>query len=144
MKSIADVNVLFPLLCGGHAAQAPAQAWFDQQTLHSVGWCLLTRLALLRLLTNPRVMGSDVQSSSSALSAWDALEQDERLVELPPPPLTHEETFRRLVAGRKAAPNLWTDAWLAALSEALALEMVTFDRDFKRFSLTRLRLLEIP
>ena len=44
---------------------------------------------------------------------------------------------------RMALPRLlWTDAWLAALAQALDCEMVTFDRGFRSFSKLKLRLLE--
>lgn len=52
MTCIADANVLFPLLVGGHAAHASAWHWWEQQPDGSVGLCLLMRLAVLRLLTN--------------------------------------------------------------------------------------------
>jgi predicted nucleic acid-binding protein len=52
MTCIADANVLFPLLVQGHAAHEVAKAWWDKQSDATVGTCLLTRLAVLRLLTN--------------------------------------------------------------------------------------------
>jgi len=42
---------------------------------------------------------------------------------------------------REPSPDLWTDAWLAALAEASDCEMVTFDRGFRSFSRLKLRLL---
>jgi predicted nucleic acid-binding protein len=35
--------------------------------------------------------------------------------------------------GRAATPNLWTDAWLAALALTHGCEMVTFDKGFRSF-----------
>lgn len=141
MRSIADANVLFPLLCDGHVARQAAMEWFDRQPVSSVGWCLLTKLAILRHLTNRRIMGEDVQSPASALKAWDLLENDERLEEADPPPASHEGLFRSFVTRREPDPNRWTDAWLAALAETSEREMVTFDRGFLDFPITRLRIL---
>ncbi len=47
------------------------------------------------------------------------------------------------IAGRSTTPKLWTDAYLAALAEASRMEMVTFDKGFRRFQLKHLRLLAI-
>src|SRR5882724_11336358 len=104
MTCIADANVLFPLLVQGHAAYEVAKAWWDEQPDATVGTCLLTRLAVLRLLTN-RV----------ALNAWHRLSDDPRSFHVDVKPADHESRFLSLVSSREPAPNLWTDAWLAAL-----------------------------
>ena len=49
-----------------------------------------------------------------------------------------------LVTSRAPTPNLWTDAWLAALAMSFDYEMTTFDRGFKSFRGLKLRLLESP
>ena len=43
----------------------------------------------------------------------------------------------------KRPPNLWADAWLAALAQSLDYEVTTFDRGFKSFCGLKLRLLEV-
>jgi hypothetical protein len=48
-----------------------------------------------------------------------------------------------MVAGRQPTPNLWKDAWLAALARSLDHELVTFDRGFKSFDGIKLNLLDI-
>jgi predicted nucleic acid-binding protein len=58
MRAIADANVLLPLLTEGHAYRAPANAWWEGCEDGDVGLCLPVRMALLRLLTNVRIMGS--------------------------------------------------------------------------------------
>ena len=57
--------------------------------------------------------------------------------------MEHESRFTSLVASREATPNVWTDAWLAALAISLDYEMTTFDRGFKSFRGLKLRLLQI-
>ena len=66
MTCIADANVLFPLLVQGHAAYEVAKAWWDEQPDATVGTCLLTRLAVLRLLTNRVAMNVSVPPWPSA------------------------------------------------------------------------------
>jgi predicted nucleic acid-binding protein len=73
MTCIADANVLFPLLVQGHAAYEVAKGWWDQQSDGTVGTCLLTRLAVLRLLTNRVAMNGAPVSPDEALKAWGRL-----------------------------------------------------------------------
>jgi toxin-antitoxin system PIN domain toxin len=143
MTCIADANVLFPLLVQGHAAHDAAMAWWDQQADSTVGTCLLTRLAVLRLLTNRTAMNGAPVRANQALDAWRQLNNDPRSLYIDSEPIGHDERFASLVSRRDATPNLWADAWLAALAIALNCEMTTFDHGFKSFSGLRLRLLTI-
>jgi uncharacterized protein len=144
MTCIADANVLFPLLVQGHAAYEVAKAWWDEQPDATVGTCLLTRLAVLRLLTNRVAMNGAPVSPDEALSAWHRLSDDPRSFHVDAEPADHETRFVSLVSSRQPTPNLWTDAWLAALAMSLDYEITTFDRGFKSFRGLKLRLLEMP
>jgi toxin-antitoxin system PIN domain toxin len=144
MTCIADANVLFPLLVQGHAAHDVANRWWDQQDDGAVGICLVTRLAVLGLLTNRIAMNGAPVAPAEALDAWKRLAEDPRSVQVEHNPAGHETRFVSLVAGRDPTPNLWTDAWLAALAMALDCEMATFDRGFKSFRGLKLRLLTMP
>jgi predicted nucleic acid-binding protein len=57
-------------------------------------------------------------------------------------PAAHGKIWYDNVARREPSPDLWTDAWLAALAQAHDIEMVTFDRGFRSYSKLKLRLLE--
>ena len=141
MRAIADANVLLPLLTEGHAHRTPAGAWWDACEDDSVGLCLPVRMALLRLMTNVRVMGSSILRPEQA---WDVLEQlldDPRIVVVDQVPMTHSDHWHANIEGREPTPDLWTDAWLAALAQATDCEMTTFDKGFRSFANLRLRLL---
>ena len=141
MRTIADANVLLPLLTEGHAHRGPAAVWWEDRGDSDVGLCLPVRMALLRLLTNRRVMGSSVLRPEEA---WDVLGQliaDPRIVVVDHAPESHSKHWRSNVEGREASPNLWTDAWLAALAQATDCEMATFDRGFRSFANLELHLL---
>jgi toxin-antitoxin system PIN domain toxin len=143
MTCIADANVLFPLLVQGHVAHEVARGWWDEQPDGTVGTCLLTRLAVLRLLTNRVAMNGAAVTPNEALKAWRQLADDPRSVHVEAEPVAHESRFVSLVSGRQSTPNLWTDAWLAALALSLDYEITTFDRGFKSFRGLKLRVLTV-
>ena len=144
MTCIADANVLFPLLVQGHAAHDVARQWWEKQPDGNVGLCLLTRLAVLRLLTNRVAMNGVPIAPEEALHAWQQLANDPRSVFSAAEPASHEASFVSLVSGRQPTPNLWTDAWLAALAQSLDCELATFDRGFRSFKGLKLRHLSLP
>jgi toxin-antitoxin system PIN domain toxin len=144
MTCIADANVLFPLLVQGHVAHETAKRWWDEQPDGAVGTCLITRLAVLRLLTNKVAMNGVPVRPEEALGAWGRLSNDPRSFHIDSFPPEHEPRFVSLVTSWEPTPNLWADAWLAALAMSLEYECTTFDRGFKSFRGLRLRLLEIP
>ena len=143
MTCIADVNVLFPLLVQGHVAHETARRWWEEQKDGMVGTCLLTRLAVLRLLTNRIAMNGNPVTPADALEAWRQLSGDPRAFHVDAIPTDHEYAFVSVVSSREPTPKLWTDAWLAALAISLDYEMTTFDRGFTSFRGLKLRLLEI-
>ena len=143
MTCIADVSVLFPLLIDGHAAHEAARRWWEKQSDGNVGLCLLTRLAVLRLLTNRVAMNGAPITPDHALAAWHALADDPRSHYVDNVPPSHEACFASLVSARQPTPNLWTDAWLGALALSLDCEMATFDRGFTSFDGLRTRLLTV-
>src|SRR5882757_5191445 len=89
MTCIADANVLFPLLVQGHAAYEVAKGWWDEQPDGTVGTCLLTRLAVLRLLTNRVAMNGAPVSPDEALKAWYRLSDDPRSFHVDAEPADH-------------------------------------------------------
>ncbi len=143
MRCIADVNVLLPLLCGGHVAEKSAYRWFDTKDRESIGWCLPIRLAILRHLSNRHIMGTSVLAPTQALDTWARLEADQRLYEIESLPGGLEMYLRLNVRNRNPSPQIWIDAWLAAVAESSGLQIVSFDRDFERFDLTSLEILTV-
>lgn len=140
--ALVDVNVLLPLLLPQHAAHRSAAIWLGTQPAGRLRFALPVQLGILRLLSQPRVMGSGVMSPEAALATWVSLVAAIGLQELHALQPGHAALFSTLVAGRAASPNLWTDAWLAALAQSLDCEMVTFDQGFRSFHGLTLMLLE--
>jgi toxin-antitoxin system PIN domain toxin len=142
MKSLVDVNVVFAILVENHAHHDAAWRWWSKREEKSVVLSLPVRLGILRLLTNKMAMEGSPVSPEEALEAWDRFEADPRTLSLPDPQQAHEIHLRRFVKGRPASPNLWTDAWLAALAEASAIGLTSFDAGFRSFGLRDFELLK--
>jgi uncharacterized protein len=142
--ALVDVNVLLPLLLPQHMAHATARRWLDGQPPHTLRFALPVQLGVLRLLSQPRVMGSGALAPSHALETWATLVESTGMQELHAPQGVHGDILKRLVAGRVSSPNLWTDAWLAALAMCLDCEMVTFDQGFASYEGLALHLLHSP
>src|ERR1700730_13242299 len=143
MTCIADANVLFPLLVDRHVAHEAVRRWWEKRSDESVGLCLLTRGAVLRLFNNRIAMNGGPTAPVISLNAWQVLAADPRSVFVDVAPSTHEKLFASMVAGRQPTPNLWTDAWFAALARSLDHDLVTFDRGFKSFEGIKLNLLNV-
>ena len=141
---LPDVNVWLALSYAAHPFHARATAyWQEACTSNTPLWfCRSTMLALVRLLAQPKVMGTDVLSLPSAMAVY------QQWLSTPAVGLLLEpfglEAHVQSLLGTDTAPlpnRLWTDAWLAATAEAAGLTMVTFDQDFERFNLSRLQVL---
>ncbi len=133
MITIADINVLLPILVADHAFHPVAWDWWETRTDASVGLCLLSRLGVLRLLCNSKVMAGSPVTPLDALRALDSLAEDPRCIWVESD-AGHELFFRRFVGDRQVSPNLWTDAWLAALAASNGFRLTSFDKDFRAFS----------
>jgi toxin-antitoxin system PIN domain toxin len=138
---LVDANVWLALAVDAHIHHVAALNWFDQQAKESCAFCRLTQLALLRHLTNAKIMGAaNVQTQAEAWRAYEELATDPRVVYLDEPPgLT--AVFKSLTQTPQPAQKRWSDAFLAAFAMCLGLEVVSFDADFQGFSGLSVRLL---
>ena len=133
MRTLADVSWLLPLCYGGHEHHQVARRWLEALPVgDDVVVCRLAQMGLLRLLSNPSVMGADVCATDAAWRLNDRLFGDARFTfEVEPPTL--EAELRRLTKGFPYSPKLWQDAYLAAFAVAADLPLVTFDQGFRKF-----------
>jgi len=142
LPALIDVNVALPLLIPQHVAHRTARDWIDAYSRTEIFWAWPTQLGVLRLLSQPRLMGSGAMLPEQALDSWDRLTAAAGMQQIRKIPPDHAQHLSRLVRGRAASLNIWTDAWLAALALSLDLEMATFDRGFGSFTGLKLRLLQ--
>lgn len=133
MRAVADVSWLLPLCYGRHEHHDDASRWLQELPAGSVVIvCRSAQMGLLRLLSNPAVMGIDVCATDAVWKINDRLFNDPRFrLETEPPDLEIE--LRRLTKGFPYSPKLWQDAYLAAFAVAADLSLVTFDQGFRKF-----------
>lgn len=127
-----DINVWVAAACQGHRHHSSAAAWFASINDGKIGFCRLTQLGFLRLLTHPSVMREEVMNPAEAWKAFDQLAGDDRVTFYTEP--EHEElqgSFRQLTTEKRFAHQQWPDAYLVAFARVGGLVLVTFDRGLK-------------
>ena len=125
-----DANVWLALLWSRHVHSERAGAWFERSSEEKFFFCRITQITVLRLLTTPMVMGSDVKTMSEAWALWDKVCADDRIALLAEPEAIEPE-FRRFSALRSSSPKVWADAYLVAFATVAGLKLVTFDRGLR-------------
>ena len=129
---LPDVNVWLALCSDRHEHYHIAVAWLEAvQT--SVYFCRVTQMALLRLLTNPKVMASDTLTPQSAVGVYKELRLDER-VRYADEPVDIEDLWLSLMTVPSANGKCLTDAWLAAFALSNGSKLVTFDAGMRRWA----------
>jgi uncharacterized protein len=136
---LPDVNVWLAMAVKQHPHHAAAAAYWKELAGRRVWFCRITMLGLVRLLSQPKVMGEQALNLADALTAY------QRFASLPEIGLHAEPADCARQLQRRLANDiparLLTDAYLAAFAESAGLRMVTFDKDFERFDgLDNLRL----
>ena len=137
---LVDANVWLALAFDAHEHHPSAMQWFSAQLEGTCAFCRVTQLALLRHLTNSKIMGKFVQSQQTAWSSYDVFAKDPRVICLAEPPAIEVE-FRSSSQSLTPALERWTDAYLAAFARAIASQFVTFDRGFRSFPVLEVLLL---
>jgi toxin-antitoxin system PIN domain toxin len=132
MLDLLDVSVWLPLCAPDHVHHRRAIRYWEQEAAGELVFCRVTALGLLRLLTNPRILGSRVLDTAAAwraLEAWLATPQ----VRLMDEPAGVDELLAVWSASLDIHGGAWTDAYLAAVAVARGCRLVAFDGDFRRY-----------
>jgi toxin-antitoxin system PIN domain toxin len=129
---LPDLNVWLALTWPEHSHHQQAVHYWEQQAADQVLFCTVTALGLVRLVCQPKLMGTAVKNAAQASALLDALCQ-QMGVQLAEPEHSSWEVFHQLLRGGELPARLCTDAHLAALAIANGWRMVSFDRDFERF-----------
>ena len=135
MKLI-DVNVWLAATWGRHRHHAIARRWMDDED-DDLALCRVTEMAILRLVTNPAVLGPDARTRREAWDLVDRLKADPRVTFLSEPDglLPAWVSFSKL---DDRSHLLWTDDYLAAFAHAAQAEFITLDVGLRtRYSAVR-------
>lgn len=136
---LPDVNVLLHAVNADSAQHRIARGWietaFDQDD--GIGFSWMALLGFLRLSTGAVVMRKPL-GVPDALAVMDSWLSHPRATVLQPGE-RHAGILGRLLLGAGTAGNLTMDAHLAALAIEHHAELVSFDRDFSRFTELRWR-----
>lgn len=129
---LPDINLWLALAFESHFHHSAAKRWFDGSPSGSFFFCRLTQQGFLRLATNPKVVKAEAVSLSRAWDLYDAILSDPRVAFVEES--ENIESFWRGYTQRPAfAPNVWSDAYLAAFTRTAGLELVTFDKGFAQY-----------
>ena len=132
MRDLLDAGVWLPLSAPDHALYPRARRYWHHEAAGELVFCRVTALALLRDLTDPRVLGDaalDGAAAWRALETWLALPQVKLLAE--PPGL--DEFLALWATQLNPGTGQWTAAYLAAFAVASDCRLVAFDDGFRRF-----------
>ena len=132
MPDLLDASVWVPLSAPDHVHYRRAREYWDRESDEDLVFCRVTALALLRHLTNPRVLGP---AALGGARAWKALESWLAVprVRLSPEPDGIDDCLRRWSASLDLRTAAWTDAYLAAFAVSGGYRLVAFDTGFSRY-----------
>ena len=130
---LPDLNVWLALVWPEHSHHQHAVHYWEVQAADQVLFSTVTALGLVRLVSQPKLMGPAVKNAAEASALLQALCQQPG-VGLAEPEHHGWEVFHQLLRGGEIPARLCTDAHLAALAIANGWRLVSFDRDFERFA----------
>jgi uncharacterized protein len=123
---LVDVGVWLAAVWGRHAHYPDASGWLNRQADDLV-FCRVTQMGLLRLVSNPAIMGDGSVDRSQAWRLFDQLRADERVLWAGEPDEL-DAVWRAISARDDKSHKLWTDDYLAAFAQAGDLTLATLDR----------------
>jgi uncharacterized protein len=123
---LLDVGVWLAAVWGRHAHHPMTADWINRQT-DDLLFCRVTQMGLLRLLSNPAIMGEEAIDRSAAWRVFDQLWADERVLWADEPD-DLDAVWRAISARDDKSHKLWTDDYLAAFAQTSGATLATLDR----------------
>ncbi|GMV45583.1 MAG: ribonuclease VapC37 [Pseudomonadota bacterium] len=138
---LVDTNVLLHAVNADSPEHAVARACLEEGLSEhaGIGFAWLALIGFVRLATRRGILARPLAAEDALAVVDDWLAAaNARLLEATP---RHWPILRRLLVGAGSAGNLANDVHLAALAIEHGAVLVSFDRDFERFSGLRFELL---
>ena len=141
---LLDLNVWLALVVAEHPHHTAARRYWDETQAEPASngqrrwFCRSTMLGLVRLLSQPKVMGDAVLGLSDAHAIYRQLRQAAGVGLMPDCEAADAPLAERLTRMPGLPARLWTNIWLVATADAAGLRLVTFDADFERLAPQRL------
>ena len=144
MKKLLDINTWIALSLPAHPQHKAARQWYKRTPIGAgeLLFCRPAEMGFLRLTTQDRVMkqyGVQALTNDEALAFLAHVCIDPAVATLDEASTTRN-LWLELGKGSRPSPNVWMDAYLAALAISLDAEMVTFDQGFKSYTRHGLKL----
>jgi hypothetical protein len=141
---VVDSNVLLYAVNPDSEQHAESRAWLDDALsgTETVGFSWIALVGFLRLVTHPSVFRDPMTIDEAATQVDDWLGAAGAVIV--EPTTRHVAVLRSLLGSRGTGGNLVNDAHLAALAVEHGAEVVSFDRDFARFTGVKHRLPAAP
>lgn len=127
---LLDIGVWLAAIWSGHMRHPQVAEWFNKQR-GDLRLCRVTQMGVLRLLSNPAVLGQDAVSRAQAWRIIDQLRADDR-IRWTGEPVQLEQAWRAISARDDNSHKLWTDDYLAAFAQTAGVTLVTLDKGFER------------
>lgn len=131
-----DLNVWTALSVAGHSHSAESWNWLNLLPREArLIFCRYTQMGLLRLVTNPKVMGTQSLTLGQAWNVYDRWMNDPR-VEFHPEPPRLDKSFRGMTAalGGRQASKWVGDCYLLAYANESNAPLITFDKALAEFA----------
>jgi toxin-antitoxin system PIN domain toxin len=130
---LLDVNVWVALSVSDHPFHTCATAYWANAAAPKLCMCRTTALGLIRVSSRPHTMGGVPLTLAQSWSLYGQWLANPAVTWVPEPEGVDKVIDSWVSAGLVTSRTL-TDAFLAALAVSANLRMVSFDRDFARFS----------
>ena len=141
---VVDANVLLYAVNPDSVQHDDANAWVEDalSSTDTVGFTWAALVAFIRLATHPSVFRAPftAEEATSQVDEWLAAPGAVVLE----PTTRHVAVLRGLLGSSGTAGNLVVDAHLAAIAIEHGAEIVSYDRDFARFTGVKHRLPVAP
>ena len=137
---LPDINVWVAMTNPNHPLGVAANAYWTEESVEPIVFCRTTALGLVRVCAGGNATGGEPLTVKAAWQTYLHWRADED-VRLWSDPRDVESVLESFIASGLVTSKNSTDAYLAAFAISAGLRLVTFDKDFERFS--RLDLLRL-